>query len=243
MGFYGPLFRFCRAVTRCFIPRCRMLGFPPEGGYPVVFVSRHQNYDGMVAVMAHLTEPVHVWVLDTLTQVKSCQRHFASYTFTQRYHMPRLLTGICAKAAGWGVGRLLTSMASIPVHRGKREIIDTFRQTADLLHAGESVLIFPDVEYTDESPEAGAMYPGFVNLARILMKRYGQAVRFVPLYTSRRTHTISAGPPVQFNPSVPFAFERDRIVSALQASMNHMAASCGDISLADPPEAKAAEEE
>lgn len=229
MGFYGPLFLGCRGLARLFLPRCRMQGFPPEDAYPVVFVSRHQNYDGMVSVMAHIQKPVHVWSLDLLTQVKSCQNHYYTYTFTQRYHMPRLLARVCSWVGGWAMAHMASSMQAIPVHRGKRTILETFRQSAQCLHRGESILIFPDVEYTDEGPQAGAMYPGFLHLERMCRKEYGEAVRFVPLYTSRRTHTISAGEAITFDSERPFAQEKERVIAALQDAMNAMAVRCGDL--------------
>lgn len=229
MSFYGRYFRICRWAVRRILPRVRLEGFPGEEAAPVVFVSRHQNYGGMVSVVANIPLPVHVWSLDVLTEKESCRNHYYTYTFSRRYGWPRPLAWLAAYLGGGIIAPLLQSMGVIPVHRGKREIIETFRQSAECIHRGESMLIFPDVEYTDDSPEAGDMYHGFVNLARMVRKQYGETVRFIPLYTSMRTHTIYAGTPVEYDPATPFARERIRIVEALQADMNAMAQRCGDI--------------
>ena len=43
----------------------------------------------------------------------------------------------------------MRSMGAIPVHRGTARIGATFKESVAALQAGDSVLVFPDVDYTD----------------------------------------------------------------------------------------------
>ena len=75
----------------------------------------------------------------------------------------------------------MRSMGAIPVHRGTARIGTTFKESVAALQAGDSILIFPDVDYTDGSEGIGEIYDGFLLLERFWRKASARPLRFVPL--------------------------------------------------------------
>lgn len=225
---YQPWGRFWKGVLRTFMPRCKCFGFQPED-IPVIYVSRHQKYDGMIGAMAQVDFYSRPWVLDVLTDSRTCTRHMRSYTLTQRMGLPKWLAWPVGWAFGHAIGKTMRSIGAIPVGRGKREILRTFDLSVEALDRGESVIIFPDVDVTDDSPYSGDLYDGFILLARRAWKKTGKSYPFVPMYTSSRRKTILAGFPIYMDMERPMDKERERIVGLLQDSLNHMARTCGDL--------------
>lgn len=111
-------------------------------------------------------------------------------------------------------------MGAIPVYRGTARVRRTFRETVDALQAGDSALVFPDVDYTDASEGVGEIYDGFFLVERFWRKVSEEALRFVPLRLDAAARRIIAGQPVCFDRNAPWKTEVVRVREALLAEMN-----------------------
>lgn len=219
-SFYGPLFHFCRGYWRLTHRRHPIHGMGLVTEQPAVFVGRHQDMYGPVEMMAWLPLEFRVWTLSILMDRKECYAHFSRYTYPVRHHIPWPLARLAAAITAPLVQQFFRSMRAIPVYRGRKEILTTFRQSVQALRDGHNLLIMPERDYTDEGSDAGELYTGFVHLAQLYYRATGKALRFYPVYPSKQYSAIYIEKPVVFDPTAPFAVERDRVIAALQAELS-----------------------
>jgi hypothetical protein len=187
---------------------------------PAVFIGRHQNLYGPVEIMAWVPLEFRVWTLYKFMTVKECYKHYATYTFPVRKGYGVLRSKLQAAFTAPFVAAFMRSMGGLPVYRGCKNVIDTFRLSLEAVYAGENLLIMPERDYMDSGSDAGDLYTGFVQLAQMYHKATGKALRFYPIYPNRENASIYIEKPIVFDPAKPFRAERDRIVSALKAELS-----------------------
>jgi 1-acyl-sn-glycerol-3-phosphate acyltransferase len=217
---YGPLFRLCRAFWHLTHRRHPVYGLEHVNEQPAVFIGRHQDMYGPVEMMAWLPLEFRVWTLAKLMDRKQCYAHFSGYTFPERHRMPRSVAKLAAAIVAPLAQAFLRSMGAIPVHRGTKEILTTFRLSVQALKDGHNLLIMPERDYTDKGQDAGELYTGFVHLAQMYYRATGRALSFYPVYPSKEHSSIYVEQPIRFDPSAPFSAERERVVAALQAELS-----------------------
>jgi len=228
MAFYKPFFYFARGIVRIFTPKKFFIG-EEKIKAPAILVCRHKNNSGPISIMQSASIPIRLWVLDKLTERESCIRHYADYTYSVRYGLPKWISNILAWLAGSFSSALMQSLGAIPVHRGAREIMKTFDLTLQSLKNGEVVGLFADIHYDDDSATVSEMYTGFVHIGRMYRKATGKDLPFYPVYTSTKKRTVLVGDAVMLDPKKPFAEEKQRVVRQLQQSLNQLAVQIGDI--------------
>lgn len=216
----GKLFYISRFFVRLKLRRWRCDVAEPEG--PTVFVCHHGNMRGPLATLCWLPFAVRPWVLHVFTDRETCRAQYRDYTFSQRFGMPRPLAAFLAWAVSGYVSALMRSMGAIPVYRGSVRVGLTFRETVAALQEGESVLIFPDVDYADSSDGVGAVYDGFLRIDRFWSKASERPLDFVPLRLDAGARRITAGAPVRFDRSADRKTEQLRVREALRAEMNQV---------------------
>ena len=134
--------------------------------------------------------------------------------------MPEAAAKLAAWAASGYVSALMRSLGAIPVYRGTAQIRETFRETVAALQAGDSVLIFPNVDYTDSSGDVGEVYEGFLLLERFWRRVSDQPLKFVPLRLDPIRRSITAGKEIIFDRSAGWKAEMGRVRECLRAEMN-----------------------
>ncbi len=217
----GKLFAFSRAFVRLKIGRWDVAAPPPEG--PTVYVCRHGDLAGPLATLCWLPFPVRPWVLHVFTDRETCRAQYRDYTFSKRFGMPMpLAAGLAWTVSGY-VSALMASLGAIPVYRGTVRIGETFRETVSALQAGDPVLVFPDVEYTNSESEVGQVYDGFLLIERFWRRTSDVPVRFVPLALDMERRRITAGDPVCFDPGLEVKRDLPRVREALRSAMNRPA--------------------
>lgn len=224
---FGPIGLTARQGWRLAHPGWRAEGTLPPG--PAVLLVHHQNLLGPVCAEALLPRQPHLWVLQPFTRRQDCRRHYRDYTFTVRCGWPRPLAALAAGACALVIPPLLNSLGTIPVYRGRREILTTLEDSLALLCRGELILLCPDLNYADSTPALGPLYTGFLHLEKLWFRRQRSHLPFVPLYCSRQRRRLVIGPAVCFSGAVPFAQERTQIAQTLRDRINAMGLACGDI--------------
>ena len=214
----GKLFYFSRFFVRLKIGRWSSQVAPPQG--PAVYICHHGNMAGPLATLCWLPFAVRPWVLHVFTDRESCRAQFRDYTFSQRFGLNKSLASFLAWAVSGYVSALMSSLGAIPVYRGSIKAGATFKETVAALQAGDSVLIFPDVDYTDEADGIGAVYDGFLLVDRFWSKVSDKPLDFVPLRLDAANRRITAGEPVRFDRSADRKTEQVRVREALRAQIN-----------------------
>lgn len=218
----GAFYKTLRVFYRAFHGRWHTQVKAPQ--VPTVYICSHQNMQGPITTLAYLPFPVHAWILNVFFDRESCRKQYSEFTFSKRFGMPQWLADALAWIVSGVVSALVRSTGAIPVWRGTSRINETFRDSVEALKAGESLLIFPDVEYSQDSGEMGKIYEGFILLGRMYAHNTGLPLNFVPLYCDENRKEIVEGEPIRYDPTAPSKTERARISTALVESVNRMAA-------------------
>lgn len=201
------LFAVSRFFVRLFVPRHRV-GRTNEAPRPAVYIVHHQNLRGPLVTMAWFDVPVRLWTLSVFCDRAKCFRWYRDYTFSVRFGLPKPLAAILAYPVSFYIAALMRSMETIPVHRGTREVVTTIRESVRTLAGGRSLLISPDIEYTDTGSAMGEMYDGFLDLEKYYLKRTGRHLAFVPLRIDRSGRRIRVGEPVRFTGAGEFRHDK-----------------------------------
>ena len=221
---YHSVFRFCRFCARCFTPRYRVC--PPNVTVtPVVYVVHHQNLRGPIISMVWFNKPIRPWVLSVFCDQNTCFRQFYDYTFTKRFRMPKVIAAVIAFPLSFCVSGLMHWIRAIPVFRGSKAIVKTFRQSISALTEGQSLLICPDIEYTDTGSSMNEMYHGFLDLEKNYRKQTNRHLAFVPLHISESKHCIHIGEAIYFNTVDDIRSEKIRVFDRLKQEFSCLVSS------------------
>ena len=195
MAGQGLLFRACRLIGRA---AGWSRGADPslfEGG--AVYLCRHMGASGPFRALLSAPIPVKPWILGEFFDPARCRRFFAEVTFRGRFRMPVPLASALAFLIARPFSRLVRSSGGIPVYRASASSAKTFRLSLDALVGGESLLIFPDVDYAGKGDGIGKLHRGFLALDRPYYARTGERARFVPLHVGDKG--VAVGKAVSFS--------------------------------------------
>ena len=180
-GFYGFFVRFVRALAKVFTKKYKSKVIPPEEA--TVYVCRHLNMRGPITTIVRLGFDVHPMILSCFFDKDDCYRQYAEYTFTERHGKKKKKRNFKAYAASRIVPRIMKSLKAIPVHRGMDPgSMQTMRDSLAYLKKGESVIVYPDIDYTAGYEAESEIYEGFLLLGQLYKRDTGKSLRFVPLY-------------------------------------------------------------
>jgi 1-acyl-sn-glycerol-3-phosphate acyltransferase len=227
-NFYGTFFRFIRSLIRKIYPKYSVQ-IPNNSNGPVVYVSHHQNLFGPFVILLWFPKCLHTWIFNVFLNQATCYKQFVDYTFTERYRWNRTLAKICAYPISFFISKLLNSGKGIPVYRGSRKILQTFNLSVAALSKNESIVIFPDTDYSDNSANVKDMYDGFLYLEKFYYKETGEHLCFIPLYASKNKHLLISDTQIYFRDNKDFYEERNIVYQKIHANLNELAKKCGDI--------------
>jgi len=187
---------------------------------PAVYVCRHGDNDGPIITMVNLPLPLHPWTYHVWCNEEACYRQCMDYTFTVRYGWSPRKANFVARLISKPFTLLIRSAGSIPVYRNSLKVRETFKETIEALKRGESILIFPDVDYTSTDGDAGALYDGFLMLERMYYKEMGRHLPFASLRIDDKEKKLLLGETISFRDGIPFKEEKERVIRALQDALN-----------------------
>ncbi|MEA4889509.1 MAG: hypothetical protein VB070_08620 [Clostridiaceae bacterium] len=219
MKFYGVLYRFCRCVIRLVRPTYRV-DHQERLIEPAVYLCRHYNTHGVFMTMPWLNMPIHPWSLHVYHDKILCYRQMMDYTLTKRFGWPNWKAGLTARAASSFLPRLMRSARAIPVYRGSMKILHTYHASLAALLNSESLLIFPDRDYTSQERNMGDMYEGFLAIDRLYFRQSGRHIPFVTLYADPQTHILHVGEPILFSGNSRDPGERAVVYQAIKRQLS-----------------------
>ena len=192
--FWGKYARFARRFL-CFFSLRYTTELEPDGE-PVVYVCRHLNMHGPFTTMKWLPFDVHPMIMHMFFDRKKAVTHLTEYTFGARYGKKAKKFNLAAHVIGRIAAPLMHSMEGVPVYRGGTQTISTMKTSLSYLLQGDSLIVFPDVDYTGSYAQPSEIYDGFLYLGELYHKKTGGTLRFVPLVIDDETRQISAGEPI-----------------------------------------------
>lgn len=162
---------------------------------PCVFLARHMNVKGVIRAFCDIPITVRPWALAVFTNYESAKRHFNDYTFSIRMKKSKLFRVIFSPFCAVTLSYALKKLNAIPVYRGKdgAKSITTIKQSVKALENGENLLIFPDVDYLDDTEKlSGEIYKGFALLDVAYFRHNGVHIPFVPININKNTKILDA---------------------------------------------------
>ena len=176
-----------------------------------VFVGLHLNFRGSVNSLLFLPDTTHVWAISHLFKFSTCFDMYCNHTFRKYRYLPRPLAVIAALVCGAIIPAFLKSAGCVPVYRGSVRIRETVAMSMELLEAGHQLVIFPDVDYKNDSERTGEIYGGFLKLERYYKEKTGKDLAFVPLIFSGEEKCIFAGDPLRLKDDISLKERREKI--------------------------------
>jgi hypothetical protein len=126
---------------------------------------------------------------------------------------------------------LFDSIDSIPVYRFRlRKIMQTFQLTSQALQSGDNVLIFPENPDHESLSKPGyrsdrilPFFSGFVTAMHMYHEQTGLDVSYVPCYAD--SHQLIIGTPFKSRKDLPFAQEKERVVTLAEEAIHALSES------------------
>lgn len=227
-NFYGKFFLISQWLIRKIYPTYNV-EIHEKAQDPVVYISHHQNLFNPFIIYLWFPKSLRTWILHVFLDRKTCYQQYVDYTFTKRMGMNKTIAKLCAYPLSFIISKLLKSGKGIPVYRGSRKIVNTFQLSVEALKRGESIVIYPTIDYTNTSNETKAMYEGYLYIEKYFFKETGQHVRFVPLHVSKKNRLIIADEPISFQDNEDFSEGQKRIEQYIQNKLYKLAEKCGDL--------------
>ena len=193
-GFYGRFARFGRWLLRTFSPRYKAC--VSEQCEPVVYVCRHLNMHGPFTTLKWLPFHVHPMILHVYFDKDKTVKHMTEYTFSARYGKKPKKFSLAAHVMSWVSPPMMKSLQGIPVYRNGMQSISTLKTGLKYLLKGESLIVYPDIDYTGNYGKPSEIYDGFLMLGDMYLKKTGKDVRFVPLVIDDEQRQITESAPV-----------------------------------------------
>ncbi len=193
-GFYSTLLVYSRAIARTFSHTYRCNVMPVDEG--ALYVCRHMNLHGAYTCLKWMKFHVHPMVLSPFFTQKECYRQFADYTFSVRAGKRKKKINLKAFLCSLFVPIAVRGVRAIPVYRDSIKCVKTFKSSLSCLEKKESILVFPDIDYTGQGKGVSEIYDGFLYLGELYKKRTGKSLKFIPLVIDDRYRIIREGDPI-----------------------------------------------
>ncbi len=217
LHFYGFFLRFCRFFFNLFVRKYKSKLQTPEK--PTVYLCRHLHTKGPIKIYQSLPFDVHSYVLKNFFTFKSCFNQFGGYTFTVKHKKKGLglvFAKIGAFFASLVVAPLVRSVQAIPVYRGGNDSLKTYRKTMEYLDKGESIIIYPDVDYTANADTASNIYTGFLFLDKLYYNKHKEHLDFVVVRLDNENKTIEESGRTRFTGNADFREEMPQVAEQLK---------------------------
>lgn len=214
-GFYGPVIKIARFFARTFSHTFH--SNIEKSDEPVVYVCRHLNMHGPYVTLKWLPFNVHPMILSVFFDRKSSIKQYSEYTFSERVGKKAKKFNLKAWIVGSVTTAAVKSIQGVPVYRNDSKAIKTFRIGLSYLKKGESLIVWPDVNYTGDYSKESEIYNGFLFLGEMYLRKTGKSLKFVPLVIDDDRHRIVAGEPVIVD---NYKSEIDEATKAIKTAIN-----------------------
>lgn len=212
-------YKFIRGILRLCFPKAKNI-YEEQPDEPAVYVCNHSAIHGPVMMTLDFHRKHRTWTihcaLDSKKAVNYAYHDVLLGNSRRCKWFWRMLSHIIAKLLP-----PLVCYDTIPVYHDKG-IIKTFKQSVKALTEGEDLVIFA------ESPKRFSEYicelqSGFVDLARLYYRKAKKALKFYPVYLSKKNAVISIGKPIAYDPEQPIEEQRETIAAYLRDNIDRLA--------------------
>ncbi|MDI9520379.1 MAG: lysophospholipid acyltransferase family protein [Bacillota bacterium] len=196
----------------------------------VIFTCNHGELWGPIVTNLFIPFSFRPWVIDEIAVPESSSTYLYKNTIKRQKWIPEKLKWPVTRLVSVVLQWIMRSLDSIPVYRDNpRALVNTFRETAAAMEAGDNILIFPENPNDAGQAQAGYLregvgefFNGFAMTAQIYYQRTGKRALFYPIFADKAKHTLTFGEPTQYDPDNK-GDEKQRIADHLRNEMLRMA--------------------
>lgn len=195
---------------------------PVDG--PAVFVSNHLGAMGPIAVGASLPLSAYFWIHEEMLEPELAADYLRRDFMEPQLHIPPPYSHSFAKVLSKITVPLLKATGGISVHHDAGGLLETYRNTVDLLTLGKFILIFPEdpAQAPDPKTKMSPFQKGFTRLGELYYQRTQSTLRFYPVMVHAGERILRLEHPVRYNPMNPPTSERMRLKHALENTIKAM---------------------
>lgn len=212
--FYGRYFKFARFFCKLFSAKYKVC--IEKLNSPCVYVCRHKNLHSAITLSKFLPFDTHILALNVFFDKKTAFNHYYNYTF-QGNPENKIIRYIKSLFCSIFVPPLIKSQKCVPVYREKGSLI-TIKRSINYLIKGESLLIFPDVDYFKTDGDSD-IYDGFLYLEKLFFKKFGKHLNFVPIIIDDGKKLIYSREIIRFLGNEPFEKEKNSIKEVIKLAI------------------------
>lgn len=217
LKFYGPFYKSTIFLGRIFTKRYKCLVEKPTEA--CVYVSRHLNMHGPFTLVKSLNFHTHLFVLNVFFDRKESYKQFSEYTFSKRAGMSKGWSKFCALCASSYVSSLIKSSKAIPVYRNNAGAYATLKIAFNYLKKGETVTLFPDIDYTADKNKESEIYKGFIFLEKMYYKATNKHLKFIPILIDDDKRVIYEKSAIMFDDTSDFHSQMEEIATKIKQSL------------------------
>ena len=115
------------------------------------------------------------------------------------------------------VVNVVQSLQAFPTYRDSTQSFKSFRYGMEFLMKGESLIVFPDIEYTNDYDKPSDIYTGFLYFGEMYYKKTGKPLKFIPVLIDDEKYEIIEREPLYIN---NFRNESERMREDLIKAIN-----------------------
>ena len=179
--FWGKLARFCQNTCKLFSKKYK--NEITERNEPCVYMCRHLSIVGPLTTLKGISFDVHPLVLSPFFDKEETKKHVREVVLKTKRN------GFRVNFLGKFTPSLMKSLQAVPVYRNANPI-KTFKVAMEYLEKGESLIIYPDINYKDGYEKDSDVYDGFLFLSVLYKNKTGKDLKFVPLYIDKENRVI-----------------------------------------------------
>ena len=214
-------YRIIKALVRLFYGKTRVVGAENLPDDACIVVGNHCQMNGPIACELDFPGQHYTWCAGEMMHLKEVPAYAFRDFWSKKPKSVRWLFRIASYLIAPLAVCVFNNANCIGVYRDGR-ILSTFRETVEKLHAGASVIIFPEHD-PPVNNILSAFQDRFVTVAKQCARHGGEAPLFVPLYLAPTLRTMYLGEPVRFDPAAPSREECRRVCDELSARITAMA--------------------
>lgn len=215
------IYKILRFLIWLFFQKTRIHGAEKLPDEPCIIVGNHAQMNGPLVAELHLPGRKEIWCAGQMMKRDEVAAYaFADFwSFKPKWTLPfyRLLSHLIVPLSVC----LFNNAHTVPVYHDAR-LRTTLRESLDFLDRGENLVIFPE----HNVPYNHIVYDfqdRFIDLARMVYRRTGKALCFVPLYVAPALKLAQFGEPLRFDPAAPLDAERARLKQGLMDGITALA--------------------
>lgn len=219
--FSRAFFKVCKWLVRLFYGKAALEGAENLPEKHAIIVANHAQMNGPICGELFLPENCHIWCAAQMMKLKEVPAYaFADFwskkpKWTHPFY--KLLSYLIAPLASC----VFNNARTVAVYHDAR-VISTFKETVRLLNDGQTILIFPEKDETDNNI-VYRFQENFVDVARLYYKKTGVELTFVPMYVAPKLRKLYVGKGTVYRAQEDAAQEKARIIAYLSGEITEMA--------------------